>query len=298
MERCLGYGNSILIEYLFHYGKMFCKKNDHENFTKCLLLWSRGSKMFLHSLKMANLPLKTALTLLEKAVNICFYDMQKLVHCLNNTSTMNVSTNTLITLWSDLIECVSLCLQLHKSKHSHSSGAAPFDNYINTIVCSLYILYSDKKTDFNVEKLGRELVTKCPRYIGKTGWPLNLLNSYSTITRSPYALQHEQELFQQFFILQLEWGACELVNDVSNNGCRMIQQFDHVLPVRDILLSYGAHFDAVDIFGNHLEDNENNVTSLCCLSASVIVKESVAYQSSDVPPRIQKFICLHDPVYV
>ena len=78
----------------------------------------------------------------------------------------------------------------------------------------------------------------------------------------------------------------------------MIQQFDHVLPVWEILLSYGAHYDAVDIFGNHLEDNENNTTSLCCLSASVIVKESVVYQSSNVLPCIQKFIYLHDPFYV
>ena len=60
---------------------------------------------------------------------------------------------------------------------------------------------------------------------------LNLLNSYSTIVMSPYRLQNEQKLFQQFLILQLEWGACELVNDVSEKGCRMIQQFDHVLPV-------------------------------------------------------------------
>ena len=298
MERCLGYGNSMLIEYLFHYGKMFCKENDHKSFAKCLLLWSRGSKMFLHRLQMANLSLKTALTLLEKAVNMCFYDMRNLVHCLNNTSTMYASTNSLITLWSDLIECVSLCLQLHKSKHSHRSGIAPFDKYINSIVRSLYVLYSDKKTDFNIERLGRELVTKCPRYIGKTGWPLNLLNSYSTIIISPHALQNEQEVFQQFFVLQLEWGACELVNEVSEKGCRMIQQFQHVHPVWDILLSYGAHYDAVDILGNHLEDNENNVTSLCCLSASVIAKESVVYQSSNVPPRIQNFIRLHDPVYV
>ena len=195
MERCLGYGNSTLIEYLFHYGKVFCKENDRENFVKCLLLWSRGSKMFLHSLQMANLPVKTALNLLQKAVNICFYDMRNLVHCLNKSSTMHVSTSTLITLWSDLIECVSLCLQLHKSKHSHSSS---FDHYINTIVHSLYILYSDEKTDFNIEKLGRELVTKCPRYIGKTGWPLNLLNSYSTIVISPHGLQYEQNAFINF----------------------------------------------------------------------------------------------------
>ena len=51
---------------------------------------------------------------------------------------------------------------------------------------------------------------------------------------SPYRLQNEQKLFQQFLILQLEWGACELVNDVSEKGYRMIQQFDHVLPVREI----------------------------------------------------------------
>ena len=100
---------------------------------------------------MANLPVTTALNLLQKAVNMCFYDMQNLVHCLNKSSTKHVSTSTLITLWSDLIECVSLCLQLHKSKHSHRSGAT---------------------------------------------------------------------------------------------------SFDHVLPVREILLSYGAHYDIVDIFGN------------------------------------------------
>ena len=151
-------------------------------------------------------------------------------------------------MWSDLIECLSLCLQLHKSKHSHSSGAASIDHYINTTVRSPYTLYSDKKTDFNIEKLGREVVTKCPRYIGKRGWPLNLLKSYSTICyiSSPYALQNEQKRFQQFLILQLEWGACELVNDVREKGCCMIQQFGH-LPVREILLLYGAH--AIDIFG-------------------------------------------------
>ena len=126
---------------------------------------------------------------------------------------------------------MSLCLQLHKSKHSHSSGPTSFDHYINTIVHSLYILYNDEKTDFNIEKLGSELVNKCPRYIKKTGWPLNLLNSYSTIVMSPYGLQNKQKRFQQFFILQLELGACELVNDVTKKGCHMIQQFDHVLPV-------------------------------------------------------------------
>ena len=115
---------------------------------------------------------------------------------------------------------------------------------------------------------------------------------------SPYGLQKEQKLFPQFLILQLEWGACELVNDVSEKGCHMIQQFDHVLPVREILLSYCAHYDAVDIFGHHLEDNESNMTSLCCLSTSIIAKESIVYQSSNVLPRIQKFIYLHDPVYV
>ena len=158
---------------------MFYKENDHENFVKCLLLWSRGCKMFLHSLQMANLLVTTALNLLQKAVNMCFYDIRKLVHCLNKASTMHVSTSTLITLWSDLIECVSLCLQLYKSKHSHSSGATSFDHYINTIVHSLYILYSDKKTDFNIEKLGRELVTKCPRYIGKTGYSMYAVSIYN-----------------------------------------------------------------------------------------------------------------------
>ena len=98
MERCLGYGNSTLIQYLFHYGEVFCKESDRENFVKCLLLWSRGSKMFLHSLQMANLPVTTALNLLQKAVNMCFYDMRKFVHCLNKASTMHVSTSTLITL--------------------------------------------------------------------------------------------------------------------------------------------------------------------------------------------------------
>ena len=98
MERCLGCGNSTLIEYLFHYSEVFCKENDHENFVKCLLLWSRGCKMFLHSLQMANLPVTTGLNLLQKAVNMCFYDMRKLVHCLNKASTMHVRTNTLITL--------------------------------------------------------------------------------------------------------------------------------------------------------------------------------------------------------
>ena len=94
MERCLGYGNSTLIEYLFLYSEIICKENDHENFVICLLLWSRGSKMFLHSLHMANLPVTTALNLLQKAVNMCFYDMRKFVHCLNKASTIHVSTNT------------------------------------------------------------------------------------------------------------------------------------------------------------------------------------------------------------
>ena len=30
MERCLGYGNSTLIESLFHYGEMFCEESEGE----------------------------------------------------------------------------------------------------------------------------------------------------------------------------------------------------------------------------------------------------------------------------
>ena len=78
MERCLGYGNSTLIEYLFHYGEVFCKENDHENFVKWLLLWSRGSKMYLHSLQMANLAVTTGLNLLQKVVNIVFMTCEHL----------------------------------------------------------------------------------------------------------------------------------------------------------------------------------------------------------------------------
>ena len=66
----------------------------------------------------------------------------------------------------------------------------------------------------------------------KTGWPLNSLNSYSTfaVSHVKYVSKSEQEVYQQFFIFLVECGACELVNNESEKGCRMI----HLLTVRKI----------------------------------------------------------------
>ena len=120
--------------------------------------------------------------------------------------------------------------------------------------------------------------------------------------------------FRQFFVeALLHWGAHQVINTPHlNDKCKrplhiLVEHKEIPVEVITLLLSYGAHIDAVDACGKTPLDYcprdspvqslllSNGPLPLSCFAARTIVSEHISYKSILLPQQIVKLIELHDP---
>ena len=280
-ERCLGYGDITLIKCLFVFGKWMKDLNG-------LSLVLRGSKMLLSNLKRG---ITSQLHLLQYLVNIgienCYYILQSDFK-VYNIKIMSKETREVIymPILRNLIECQALCIDFGKRIHSHEITDIQFEKGINRLLDIVSFLHAHPVEGIDVEILGRDLVLKCSKFISTAGWPSNVLDAQ---VRSG---KHDVDFLRAL----LEWGAADYINLPGNFGYRPIHR-SRKEEVEQVLIEYGAHIDVSSKYEICPYPVEIPLPQpLACLAAKVIVHDSIIpYKSLDLPPRMKKFISLHDP---
>ena len=289
-ERCLGYGDITVITFLFQIAKWMLS----DSFTEAaFLLFQCGSEMLISRMTSASTSqLYTLQGLIASGVYEVYkhfpsvnyvYDSQRLtIYDL----TSDVLASILMPTLCNFIECQRLSIELDKQRHSHSGTDKNFQNCEYALLKIVYILYTSPVKGMDAELLGKELILKCPKFIGLTGWPTTVLETSIT----------DRYIGERFIQTFLEWGASEFINDVGTNGFRPVL-LAYNTRIRELLLNNGAHPDAAflsEIYPHQLEIPLPR--RLACLAASVIIWEAIPYQDLEIAPRIKKFIAMHDPV--
>ena len=210
------------------------------------------------------------------------YDIQRLtIYDL----TSDVLASTLMPTLCNFIECQRLSIELNKQRHCHSGTDKNFQNCEYALLKIVHILYTNPVKGMDAELLGRELISKCPKFIGLTAWPTTVLET--SITNNYIGAK-----FIQTF---LEWGASEFINNVGTNGFRPVL-LTYNTRIRELLLNNGAHPDAAFLPKSSPHQLEIPLPRrLACLAARVIIWEAIPYQDLEIAPRIKKF-AMHDPV--
>ena len=289
-ERCFGYGDITVIAFLFQIAKWMLSDSLTE---AAFLLFQRGSEMLISRMTSASTSqLHTLQGLIASGVYEVYkhfpsvnyvYDSQRLtIYDL----TSDVLASTLMPTLCNFIECQRLSVELNKQRHSHSGTDKNFQKFEYVLLKIIHILYTNPVKGMDAELLGRELISKCPKFIGLTGWPTTVLET--SITDS-----YIRAKFIQTF---LDWGASEFINDVGTNGFRPVL-LAYNTRIRELLLNNGAHPDAA--FLSEMSPHQLEIPlprRLACLAASVIIWEAIPYQDLEIAPRIKKFIAMHDPI--
>lgn len=294
LERCLGYGNSVLVIYLIQYGEWFYKVT--KNLTQALSLWSRAVEMLYSAIQARRWPVTSFAYCVNLAIRIC-YNVPFYKDVLPFIALSLEIHQHFFTIWSDLIECLRLLVLICKTEeHSHYLDKME-DRDRSCILYTLYQLFTDTVDTVDFAQLGRELIQKCPIINVSLGWPANIINAYLDVSVVDISSSDVFDVDLKFFIQLMEWGGSAHVNDVTIDGQRLLQQCSHLPKVVEILQSYGAHDDAIDVRGDCFHGDES-LLSLYCLSARAIVKEEISYRSLKLPSHIVNFISFHDPIEV
>ena len=291
-ERCLGYGDSTVIECLFGIGEWMISTQNYS--TQGLHLWVRATEMLLSRLQVC--------------IKSNHYELSRLIqngyeYCLKITTSSDTQNlfndtkrcqNEFLPVLRNLITCQQLSIQIYRAIEPNLHIFSPVDYIIIFWLLQQLLVYLWKNSDFHndVSSLCREAIDKCPTF--PTYCPLHynllefFLGSYNVNT--------------DFLSLFLESGGHIFVNEVGCDGFRPLK-LSKSKEITSLLLAHGAHPDAVsrpisedEQFVNpYLDDYFSTPLPLTCLSARSIVSESIPYQSLDLPPHIKDFIALHDP---
>ena len=197
--------------------------------------------------------------------------------------------------------------------------------YVENILFLFYlsvltIFRNDKRSitvnDLPVKFLSlfKELVTDC-LYIAES----SLLQIFLTMCER-FFKRHENSQQSLFISLILQclliWGV-DAINQPNENdrGNRLLHKSVSLscsafrLPLTKVLLSNGAHFDAVNALGSsfisNVDPSDEMFQDICssylplplsCLSATTIIAEGIQYKLVDLPKHVIDFIALHDPM--
>lgn len=300
-ERCLGFGDTTVIDLLLKVGKMFFTRQQQH---KALLLWVRASEMAHHCLtekglyQIRELPLKEILehlTLCTRGVG------------LGQILSDQKSSDQLALFISTCIDNTAEHILLTRTKwHFHQAvSVTSSTEIVNSLVIIFGHLISNQQLkvtkSIDIDSLGEKFVKGCKGpIVTYTGWSTSLL-----------LLAHQHFFASEVHMRQLlEWGAHEYVNDPGESGNRLL----HIVQLPSIVslvLEYGAHPDAVNMHGKSppffaqrsYQDPQMLALfefprPLVCLSASVVVETGIPYQSLPLPQRIKTLISYHDPTCV
>ena len=290
-ERCLGYGDSTVIECLFVIGKWMISTQNYR--TQGLLLWLRASEMLLSRLQVCiNSVLGELISLIESGYKSCI-SITTSSDTQNLFDDINICQNRFLPVLRNLITCQQLSVQLCATikPHVHSFYHNDHINSFRFLLQLLEYLYKNSDLGNDVSSLCHEAIDRCPKFPTCSPLHSNLLD----LALSSF------DITTDFLSLLLESGAHIFVNEVGHNGFRPLKLSKNK-EITSLLLAHGAHPDAVSrpipqskqVVNPHLDDYFSTPLPLTCLSARSIVSESIPYQSIDLPPHIKGFIALHD----
>ena len=284
-ERCLGYGDSTVIKFLFGIGKWMISI---KYYAEGLLLWLRATEMltarFQQDVQCVQSELKN---LIENGYSECSE-----IEMVLRQQQPDFYRDMFIPILRNLIECQRLSIDFYTYKlhHRYSLYDGDFTNNLVVLVEILQHLFEHPVRGVDMSMLCHEAIEKCPTFPAVFPLHSNLLDC---------AMSTHCLLYEPFLSLLLESGGYMLVNDVGLDGLRPLEKADSK-EVTSLLLAHGAHLDAVSRSTSpqvnpFLDDYISGPFLLTCLSAKYIVMESIPYQLMDLPRHIKYFIGLHDP---
>ena len=288
-ERCLGYGDSTVIECLFGIGKWMI--SDDISCTQGLLLWLRATEMLLSRLQVCTESGHSELiSLIESGYKSCIVTLLVTPNLFN---VIDIWQNAFLPVLRNLITCQQLSVQLCATikPHVHSFYHNDHINSFRFLLQLLEYLYKNSDLSNDVSSLCHEAIDRCPTFPSSSPLHSNLLDIALT----------SNDITTDFLSLLLESGGRIFVNEVGYNGFRPLKLSKNK-EISSLLLAHGAHPDAVsrptpqpEEFANpRFDDYFSTPLPLTCLSARSIVSESIPYQSIDLPPYIKNLIALHD----
>ena len=283
-ERCLGYGDSTVIKFLFAIGKWMISI---KYYAKGLLLWLRATGMLIARLQEGVQSVQSELKCL---IENGYCECSEIEIVLRQQP--DSYRDLFIPILRNLIECQRLSINFYTYKlhHVHSLYDGDFTNNFVVLVEILQILFENPVQGVDVSMLCREIIEKCPTFPAVFPLYSNLLDR---------AMSRHCLLYLPFLSLLLESGGYMLVNDVGLDSLRPLEKANSK-EVTSLLLAHGAHPDAVSRSTSpqvnpFLDKYVSDSFPLTCLSAKYIVMESIPYQLMDLPRHIKYFIALHDP---
>ena len=264
-ERCLGYGDTTLITFLFVFGRWMLTKSHDEGW----LLLLRGSKMLLSQLEGGNA------SILQWFIYLLLHETHLLF------TNYNIQPET-FSLLANIIKCLGLCNDLYKKKHHHNE----LSDYETCITCILSDLCKLSKLQYstNVDELGKLMIAKCQFFIGES------INDPSNILNTAVAFIDDIDFIRRV----LHWGGDSLVNECGSGYSTISLCVDKPEDIKELLLQHGAHLDAVDKYGSSSFPSD----SLQCLCAHTIITTGIPYDTLDLPRHIKLLISFHDPQYI
>ena len=298
-ERCLGYGDSTVVECLLTFGEWMLSSN---YYIKGLLMWRRAAEM-LHSHLINDTILSDLLELqllLKKSFKACISFTkcvfpptldQQVTEVVEDLSKHDCKS-IFVLIVSNLVECQCLSTEQYKRHHVHQFSPLYEDAHLNLLLL-LHNLSESQVLSARLDVLVQEAVGKCPHFVTASGWPSNLIDlAVKRYCKDDNAIS--------FLTLLLKWGGNELVNDIGLFGLRPLSLLSSKA-ITSLFIDNGAHIDAASVSRHsnpHLNHYFSSPLSLTCLSARCILSESIPYQLIDLPRHIIEFIALHDPANI
>ena len=292
-ERCLGYGDSTVIQCLFAIGKWMISTQNH--YTQGLLLWVRATEVLMSRLQTCTKSDHNELSILiTSGYMSCFTSITTSSETQNLFGDINICQIRFLPVLRNLIMCQQLSVQLCTTIEAHVHSLYHYDHKNSFMLLLMLLKYLYKNTNLHndVSILCREAIDRCPTFPTSSPLHSNLLDLLLT----------SFDVTTDFLSLLLESGGHIFVNEVGCDGFRPLK-LSKSKEITSLLLAHGAHPDAVSrpisedeqFINPHLDDYFSTPLPLACLSARSIVSESIPYQSIDLPSHIKGFIALHDP---
>ena len=301
LERCVGSGSKTLFDFA---KTASIRMIEEEKYEYGMTLFQQMSDMLVHVTVTADHPS------IQYLKQMTFGLLSKIKKILNSSlsafaQNMKVAEINLISLQqgmgtrftsilSNIVQSLCFCSSRAKQIHSHKITLKSSTLVLVELFEIINLIFKDQNQyGIDLNQIVIELTAKCPTtLVDFNGSPTTLL--HLALSSSPS---------KQLIKTILENGGDYLINEVGPCGNRPIQTvFDE--PTIQLLLDYGAHLDAVNMYGRRVFDsiktfmsNETlpcSVKRLSCVCCSVIADTFPFYQSLSLPIRVKKQILLHD----
>ena len=304
-ERCIGKRSRILFNFLKIVSIWFIMNEQYE---KGLTIFKRMSDMLvymttavcnhqsIHSLQ------QMMVEFVDRIKTVFFTSLSRNAHSQLVSEIRLIKSDLAAAyfnlIFSNIVQALCFCTVHSKQNHSHMIPKKSTSLIILDLFSIFsHILKNPLLFEINVTSILAELADKCPHtIIDINGNPTTILH---------LALLHTRSQGPELTKAILENGGDCLVDGVGPCGNRPIQIIynEHLIK---LLLDYGAHLDAVNMFGRSafnsikpfmpesvVSDSTWGARRLSCL-CSLVVAKTIPYLSMDLPSKVKKLILLHD----